>query len=62
MIGALYRTKRSGHIYTCVSIDYAHVPIFTMVCITDGDRWVIDGLRELDIYFEPLVNEDKKCP
>lgn len=54
MIGMLYRTRHSKHIYACISIDYAHIPYFTMVCITDGDTWVVKGLRELDRYFEPL--------
>ena len=59
MVGMLYRTKRSLHIYACIGIDYAHIPIFTMVCITDGDTWVVNGLRELEIYFEPLeLSED----
>jgi len=54
MIGMLYRTRHSKHIYACIGIDYAHIPFFTMVCITDGDTWVVKGLRELDRYFEPL--------
>ena len=59
MVGMLYRTKHSKHIYACVSISYLHIPFFTMVCITDGDTWVVKGLRELDRYFEPLeLSED----
>lgn len=59
MVGMLYRTKRSRHIYACISIDYAHIPIFTMVCITDGDIWKVNGLRELDRYFEPLSPQEE---
>ena len=59
MVGMLYRTKRSQHIYTCVGIEYAHIPYFTMVCITDGDKWVVKGLRELDRYFEPLTPQEE---
>jgi len=29
-----------------------------MVCITNGETWVVKGLRELDRYFEPLTAED----
>lgn len=60
MVGMLYRTKRSKLIYACISIDYAHIPIFTMVCITDGDTWVVKGLRELDQYFEPLSPQEEQ--
>ena len=55
MIGMLYRTKRSKHIYACISIYHTHIPIFTMVCITDGDKWVVEGFREFDRHFEPLT-------
>jgi endonuclease YncB( thermonuclease family) len=60
MVGTLYRTRRSKHIYACVSISYEHVPIMTMVCITDGDTWVVKGLRELDRYFEPLQPKEEE--
>ena len=55
MIGMLYRTKRSKHIYACISIYHTHIPIFTMVCITDGDKWVVEGFREFDRHFELLI-------
>ncbi len=58
MVGMLYRSRRSKYIYACISINYAHIPFFTMICITDGDTWVVKGLRELDRYFEPLTTED----
>ena len=55
MIGMLYRTKRSKHIYACININHTHIPIFTMICITDGDKWVVEGFREFDRHFEPLT-------
>jgi len=32
----------------------------TMVCITDGDTWVVKGLRELDRWFEPLQPKEEE--
>ena len=59
MVGMLYRTRRTQHIYACISISYEHIPFFTMVRITDGDKWVVKGLRELDRHFKPLEPQEE---
>ncbi len=59
MVGMLYRTKRSGLIYACIDIHFEHVPIMTLVCIENGDKWIVTGLRELDKYFEPMSPQEE---
>jgi hypothetical protein len=59
MVGMLYRSRLGHNIYACISIDYAHIPLFTMFCVADGDTWVVKGLRELDRYFEPLQPKEE---
>jgi hypothetical protein len=60
VVGMLYRTKFKKRIYTCVDVVFAHVATMTMVCIENGDRWVITGLRNFEKYFEPLTQQEEK--
>ena len=60
MVGMLYRSRLGHNIYACISIDYLHIPLFTMVCIENGETWEVKGLRELDRYFEPLATPEEE--
>ena len=60
MVGMLYRTKRGGLIYACIDIHFEHVPIMTLICIENGDKWIVKGLRNLERFFEPLVPTEEE--
>ena len=58
MVGMLYRAKRTRLIYVCTEINFEHIAILTLVCVENGDRCIVTGLRNLGDYYELLVTDD----